>query len=179
MFGRYTLDQFSFMADATNKDTGKKLTFTVNGDMTSFTVRFQDHEEEEAVEATQVLPSIAVAEPLPSTVASATPAVDLSSSEISEEEDDEFDKDDFDELGMEQEVDFLTNGLDTSVNILDTTDSSSDYDEVGGFSQEQFFTPIKKAAQKKPIKKKTIALKPAAVDKNPALRKQPSRRSKK
>ncbi|CAB9502904.1 hypothetical protein SEMRO_150_G068730.1 [Seminavis robusta] len=171
MFGRYSLDQFSFMADATNKDTGKKLTFTINGDMTSFTVCFQDHEEEEAVEATQVVPSVAVAEPLPSTVASTTAAADFlesEESEYSEEEDDEFD------AGvMEQEVDFLTDGLNASVNILDTTDSSSDYDEVGGFSQEQFFAPIKSKTTKKPNNKK-----PAAIKSLPP-RKQPSRRGKK
>ncbi|CAB9526627.1 hypothetical protein SEMRO_1858_G302090.1 [Seminavis robusta] len=140
------------MADAVNKDTGKLLTFTVNEDLSSFTVCFQDHEEEDAVEATQVLPTITVAEPLASAVASTEAGVataDLSS-EYSEEDDNKEEEDDEFDIGMEQELDFLTNGLDTSVNILDTTDSSSDYDEVGGFSQEQFFTPIKKTARRSP-----------------------------
>ncbi|CAB9526625.1 hypothetical protein SEMRO_1858_G302070.1 [Seminavis robusta] len=139
------------MADAVNKDTGKLLTFTVNEDLSSFTVCFQDQERRRSG-GTQVLPTITVAEPLASAVASTEAGVataDLSS-EYSEEKTNNKEKKMNEWIGMEQELDFLTNGLDTSVNILDTTDSSSDYDEVGCFSQEQFFTPIKKTARRSP-----------------------------
>ncbi|CAB9504457.1 hypothetical protein SEMRO_198_G083950.1 [Seminavis robusta] len=177
MFGRYSIQQFSFMADAINKDTGKEVTFTVNGDLTSFTVRVQNQEETEKVEADQVVPAVAIAQPFtPTEVADAAPpsptAESLSSqSEYSEElsADDGTDAN----YGMEQQVDFLTEGLNDSVNILDTTDSSSDYDEVGGFSQEQYFTPLKKVATKKAPKK------PAARNQAPVTRKQPGRRGKK
>ncbi|CAB9518146.1 hypothetical protein SEMRO_909_G219060.1 [Seminavis robusta] len=135
MLGRYSIEQFSFMADAINKDTGKSINFTINGDMSSFTIRFQDNEEEEEAEATQVLLTVAVAEPFATEVAAvaAIPSPTAESlSEYSEElsADEGTDDEGTDKYGMEQEVEFLTTGLDSSVNILDMTDSSSDYSEL-------------------------------------------------
>ncbi|CAB9526890.1 unknown protein [Seminavis robusta] len=113
-------------------------------------------------------PPTPFADTLPPTAAPAPAATeDMSSSESEYSE----------ELSDDDEVKFLARGLNASVNVLDTSDSSEEYMEAGGFSQEQYFTPKKLNPKKKQAKesKREAARKPTP---GPS-RKQPARNGKK
>ncbi|CAB9502898.1 hypothetical protein SEMRO_149_G068670.1 [Seminavis robusta] len=200
---RFDMQAFSVTAHGINKETGKQVSLTIEGTPWSMAFRVEDREEAHAEEATQVRPA-SVAEPdastetgsdaappaatapasllyspasppptpfadtLPPTAAPAPAATeDMSSSESEYSE----------ELSDDDEVKFLARGLNASVNVLDTSDSSEEYMEAGGFSQEQYFTPKKLNPKKKQAKesKREAARKPTP---GPS-RKQPARNGKK